>query len=79
MVNSGSQSPITLHDSRGPKGEILGALGAGLTVVLFCLTLFWHDPLLFWNDDYELSILPVFADVARSWSYRSLISSYPMP
>jgi hypothetical protein len=30
--------------------------------------LLWHDPLVFWNDDYELSILPVFADVARSWS-----------
>src|SRR5207237_1902429 len=28
----------------------------------------WRDPLAFWNDDYELSILPVFADVARSWS-----------
>ena len=23
---------------------------------------------MFWNDDYELSVLPVFADVARSWS-----------
>ena len=22
----------------------------------------------FWNDDYELSVLPVFADMARSWS-----------
>ena len=46
----------------------LGALSAGLLVVVFCLLLFWHDPLVFWNDDYELSILPVFADMARSWS-----------
>jgi hypothetical protein len=46
----------------------LGAVGAGLIVVTFCLALLWHDPLLFWNDDYELSVLPVFADVARSWS-----------
>jgi hypothetical protein len=45
-----------------------GAIGAGLIVVFFCFTLLWHDPLVFWNDDYELSVLPVFADVARSWS-----------
>jgi len=49
-----------------------GVLGAGLIVVGFCLILLWHDPLLFWNDDYELSILPVFADVARSWSEGNL-------
>ena len=53
---------------RSTRSEILGALSAGLVVVFFCLLLFWHDPLVFWNDDYELSILPVFADVARSWS-----------
>jgi hypothetical protein len=46
----------------------LGAIGAGLFVVSFCLLLLWHNPLLFWNDDYELSVLPVFADMARSWS-----------
>jgi hypothetical protein len=45
-----------------------GAIGAGLIVVFFCLILLWHDPLVFWNDDYELSVLPVFADMARSWS-----------
>jgi len=44
------------------------AVSAGLLVVLFCLLLLWHNPLLFWNDDYELSVLPVFADMARSWS-----------
>ena len=46
----------------------LGAFSAGVIVVFFCLILLWHNPLVFWNDDYELSILPVFADVARSWS-----------
>jgi len=46
----------------------LGAFGAGLIVVLFCIILLWHNPLVFWNDDYELSVLPVFADMARSWS-----------
>ena len=48
--------------------NFLGASLAGLIVVAFCSLLLWHDPLIFWNDDYELSILPVFADVARSWS-----------
>ncbi|PYJ66263.1 MAG: hypothetical protein DME76_17325, partial [Verrucomicrobia bacterium] len=54
--------------SRFTRSEILGAFSAGLLVFFFCLILLWHDPLLFWNDDYELSVLPVFADVARSWS-----------
>ena len=48
--------------------NLTGALSAGLLVVVFCLILLWHDPLVFWNDDYELSVLPVFADMARSWS-----------
>src|SRR6266542_2959815 len=46
----------------------LGAVSSGLLVVVFCFILLWHDPLVFWNDDYELSVLPVFADIARSWS-----------
>ena len=53
---------------RSTRSEILGALSAGLLVVCFCLILLWHHPLVFWNDDYELSVLPVFADMARSWS-----------
>jgi hypothetical protein len=53
---------------RSARSEILGATLAGLLVVAFGLILLWHDPLVFWNDDYELSILPVFADMARSWS-----------
>ncbi len=58
--------------------NFLAALLAGAFVVLFCLILLWHDPLVFWNDDYELSILPVFADVARSWSQGEwpLLSPY---
>src|SRR3984893_4782349 len=55
-------------DAPRTRFTLLGALAAGLLVVFFCLLLLWHDPLLFWNDDYELSILPVFADMARSWS-----------
>ena len=48
--------------------DYLGAFSAGFIVVAFCLLLLWNNPLVFWNDDYELSVLPVFADVARSWS-----------
>jgi hypothetical protein len=61
-----------------PWLNFFGACGAGLLVVAFCLILLWHDPLFFWNDDYELSVLPVFADVARSWSegHWPLLSPY---
>src|SRR5947207_4641825 len=53
---------------RSTRTEILGALSAGTLVVAFCLVLLWHNALVFWDDDYELSVLPVFADMARSWS-----------
>jgi hypothetical protein len=60
------------------RHNLLAALGAGALVIAFCLILLGHDPLVFWNDDYELSILPVFADVARSWSHGEwpLLSPY---
>jgi hypothetical protein len=69
-VTSESNHPslITSHHPPGTTRDFVGALVSGAVVVAFCLLLLWHDPLLFWNDDYELSILPVFADVARSWS-----------
>ena len=50
------------------RPNLLGAISAGLIVAGFCLILLWHNPLVFWNDDYELSVLPVFAEMARSWS-----------
>ena len=40
--------------------NLTGALSAGLLVAGFCLILLQHNPLVFWNDDYELSV--------RSWS-----------
>src|SRR5947209_3962622 len=61
-----------MPESHRSRSNVFGALSAGGIVLLFCLVLLWHDPLLFWNDDYELSILPVFSDVARSWSEGSL-------
>ncbi|MBA2242266.1 MAG: hypothetical protein H0W04_05180, partial [Chthoniobacterales bacterium] len=48
--------------------EAAGAVVAGGAVVGLTSILLARDPGLFWNDDYQLSILPVFADVARSWS-----------
>ena len=53
-------------------------MAAGLLVLAFGGLLLWHNPLLFWNDDYEISVLPVFADVARSWSegHLPLLSPY---
>jgi hypothetical protein len=67
-----------MSEPRSLRSEVLGALIAGLTVVCFCLLLLRHDPLIFWNDDYELSILPVFADISRSWSegHLPLLSPY---
>lgn len=46
---------------------LTGALGAGALAVAAFLCLGWKDPLFCWNDDYEISILPVLADVARAW------------
>jgi hypothetical protein len=67
-----------MPDASRARSEILGALLAGLIVIAFCFAFLWHDPLLFWNDDFEISILPVFADVARSWSegHWPLLSPY---
>src|SRR5437667_222036 len=67
-----------MSETRATRFTIAGAITAGLAVVGFCLILLWHDPLLFWNDDYALSVLPVFADVARSWSegHLPLLSPY---
>src|SRR6201987_698144 len=67
-----------MPEPRSTRSDLLGALAAGLIIVGFCFILLWHDPLVFWNDDYALSVLPVFADVARSWSegHFPLLSPY---
>jgi hypothetical protein len=59
---------LSRFSSHFSRGDLFGATTAGVIVVVFCLILLWHNPLVFWNDDYELSVLPVFADMARSWS-----------
>ena len=49
-----------------------------MLVVGFCLYLLARNPGYFFNDDYQISILPVFADVARAWGEGSwpLLSPY---
>ncbi len=51
---------------------------AGGAVLALTSVLLARNPNLFWNDDYQLSILPVFADIARSWSegHLPLLSPY---
>src|SRR5437773_2618968 len=67
-----------MSERRSTRSDIVGAFAAGLIVIVFCLLLLWHNPRVFWNDDYQLSILPVFADVARSWNegHFPLLSAY---
>ena len=67
MKRREDEIPISRRLTQTPY-NFLGAPLAGLIVLAFCLILLWHNPLVFWNDDYELSVLPVFADMARSWS-----------
>src|SRR3989442_10869447 len=57
---------------RSTRSEIIGGGIAGLIVVGFCTLLLAQDSLIFWNDDYEISILPVFADMARAWNHGEL-------
>ncbi len=58
--------------------RLLAAIGAAGLIVVFCLGLTWRNPSVFWNDDYQVSILPVLADMARSWheGHWPLLSPY---
>ena len=61
-----------------PRRHVRGAVASALLAVVFCLLLLWGNPRLFFNDDYAISILPVLADVARSWheGHWPLLSPY---
>src|SRR3984893_22437 len=63
---------------RTRRADFIGATASGLIVFAFCLILLLRDRWVFWNDDYQISILPVFADVARSWGegHWPLLSPY---
>src|SRR3981081_3440326 len=60
------------------RADFIGAIISGALVIVFCLILLCRDPLVFWNDDYQISILPVLHDVARSWGegHWPLLSPY---
>src|SRR5436190_1159630 len=57
---------------RFARSKIVGATIAALIVIAFSILLLAHDALIFWNDDYEISILPVFADMARAWNHGEI-------
>lgn len=40
---------------------------AGLAVVAVCLVFTWKDPCFFWNDDCQMTFIPVFEDMNRAW------------
>src|SRR5438067_4098619 len=63
---------------RARDATIIGVIAAGALATVFGLLLLAHDPLVYWNDDYELSILPVCAYVARAWQHGEfpLLSPY---
>jgi hypothetical protein len=47
--------------------EILMTALAGLVVVAICLAFAWHEPRFFWNDDCQMTFIPVFEEVNRAW------------
>ncbi len=61
-----------------PWPDVFGSVAAAALVVVFSLLLLARDPVIFWNDDYEISILPVCADIARAWGQGEfpLLSPY---
>src|SRR3954467_2765169 len=63
---------------RSARHNLIGALVCAAIVIFFCLILLCRDPLVFWNDDYQISILPVFDDIARAWRHGEwpLLSPY---
>src|SRR3954468_3520048 len=63
---------------RSARHNLIGALVCAAIVIFFCLILLFRDPLVFWNDDYQISILPVFDDIARAWRHGEwpLLSPY---
>jgi hypothetical protein len=40
---------------------------AGIAVVVICLVFARHDPRFFWNDDCQMTFIPVFEEVNRAW------------
>jgi hypothetical protein len=72
------QSLITIHRSPFTRCDWVGVLAAATLAIVFSVLLLARDPLAFWNDDYEISVLPVFAEMARAWNHGEfpLLSPY---
>lgn len=47
--------------------EILTTAGVGLAVAAICLVFVWHEPRFFWNDDCQMTFIPVFEEMNRAW------------
>ena len=67
-----------LIPSSSPRRAAAGAAAVAALIVVFCLCLLKKNPGTFFNDDYQISILPVFTDVARAWheGHWPLLSPY---
>lgn len=59
--------PTVPHPPRMLRSPAWEAVGAGMLTVGFCAALLRWDPTLCWKDDFAISILPVFTDIARAW------------
>src|SRR5207249_10455025 len=72
------QSLITVHRSPFARCDWVGVLAAATLTIIFSLLLLAHDPLLTRTDDYAISVLPLFADMARAWNHGEfpLLSPY---
>lgn len=55
-----SPAPLVRHD-------IVFTAAIGLAVAVICLVFVWHDPQFFWNDDCQMTFIPVFEEVNRAW------------
>ena len=64
----GTDRRVLMPSPNFSRSRSLPALALTIALVIaFCLGLWWVNPRVFWNDDYQISILPVLADIARSW------------
>lgn len=54
-------------ERRQTAATFVSAALAGLAVVAICLVFAWHDPQFFWNDDCQMTFIPVFEEINRAW------------
>jgi hypothetical protein len=61
-----NDSPGSMEHRQAAAAFVSAGL-AGLAVVAICLVLAWHNPRFFWNDDYQMTFIPVFEEMNRAW------------